>query len=449
VVLGGEEAVSAGVEDALAGLTDGSVERLSGPDRYATSAAIAREAFGGTAPTVYMTTGLDFPDALAGGVVAGTEGAPLLTVDPRCVPDPVLAELDRLAPDMLVVLGGTGAVSEDAADLVPCSALAGPRASVVQTGLTTPWDVAFTPDGRTFLTERDPGLVRERLPDGRLAVVREFDVDSAGEGGLLGLATSPDYAEDGWLYALYTRSNDQVIVRFRPDGRGAQTIVAGLPDNTFHDAGRIAFGPDGMLWVGMGDAGDAAAAQDTTSLAGKILRYTPDGVPAPGNPFGNAVYAYGLRDPQGLAWDADGDLYATEFGPDRDDEINRIVPGGNYGWPEVTGSDGGNPVYVDPIVVRQPPDASWSGAGLLVDGAIPAWEGDLFAAALRGERLYRVDLDASGGVAGVEELLVGQFGRLRHVTQAPDGALWVLTSNCGQRGSGCPTDGDMIVRLGR
>lgn len=449
VVLGGPEAVSLAVEQALEDLTDGAVDRLSGPDRYATAAAIAGEVFPGAQPTVYLATGLGFPDALAGGVVAGMEGAPLLTVDPRCVPDVALAQIRRMDPGTLVVLGGTAAVGEDAAALVACGQATEPVATTVQTGLAAPWDVVFTPDGRTFLTERDTGRVLERFPDRSMAEVRRFGVDNAGEGGLLGLAVSPTYAADGGdLYALYTRASDQVIVRFDPDEQGTETLVSGLPAHSFHDAGRIEFGPDGMLYVGMGDAGDADAAQDPTALAGSILRYTPEGGVPGDNPFGNPVWAYGLRDPQGLAWDADGRLYASEFGPDRDDEINRIVPGGNYGWPEVTGTDGGNPDYVDPLVVRQPGEASWSGASVLLDGSIPQWEGDLFVAALRGERLYRLDLDGSGGVAGVEELLVHQYGRLRHVTPAPDGSLWILTSNCDGRGA-CPTGADdRIIRLG-
>lgn len=449
VVLGGAQAVSDTVLTRLRQYTTGEVTRLAGGDRYATAAEIARRVFEGTHGTVYMTTGQQFPDALAGGVVAGIEGAPLVTVDPRCVPDVVLDQIVRMDPDTLVVLGGTTAVSQQAADLVACSEVAEPSATTIQRNLAAPWDLAFTPDGRVFLTERDRGRVLERFPGGGLDEVARFDVDAEGEGGLLGLTVSPDYASDGWLYAMYTTQSDQRIVRFQADGSGTQTIVDGLPHNTFHDAGRIDFGPDGMLYVGLGDVGDPAAAQDTGELAGSVLRYEPDGDIPGDNPFGNAIWAYGLRDPQGLAWNADGTMYATEFGPDRDDEINRIVRGGNYGWPEVTGTDGGNPDYVDPLVVRQPAEASWSGAGILLGGDIPAWEGDLFAAGLRGQRLYRIDLDGQGDVAGIEAMLVGEYGRLRHVTQAPDGSLWILTSNCDGRGE-CPTgNDDRIIRLGR
>ena len=306
--------------------------------------------------------------------------------------------------------------------------------------------MVFTPDGRTFLTERDAGRVRERLADGSLRTVRTFDVDNAGEGGLLGLAASPDYASDGWLYALYTRSTDQVIVRFRPDGQGAQTIVAGLPDNTYHDAGRIEFGPDGMLYVGMGDAGDRDAAQDVGRLNGKILRYTPDGRARAGQPLRRRQPRVRVRLPRPPGPDLGrGGAHVRQ-------RVRAEPPGrdrpGRRGWqlrladlrgqPRVPGRPAPPSDYVAPIFTAHPDQASWSGASVLVGGDIPQWEGDLFVAALRGERLYHLDLDDSGNVAGSEQLLVGQYGRLRHVTPAPDGSLWVLTSNCDGGGT-CPT----------
>ena len=188
VVLGGSQVVSAAVRTQLEELIDGPVQRVAGPDRYATAAAIAAEAFPDPVATVYLATGQDFPDALAGGPAAGRDGAPLLTVRHDCVPDVVGDALERLAPDTVVVLGGTAAVSRTAADLTPCSEVGQPRPSTIQSGLAAPWDVVFTPDGRTFLTERDAGRVRERFADGTLGTVRTFDVDAAGEGGLLGLA---------------------------------------------------------------------------------------------------------------------------------------------------------------------------------------------------------------------------------------------------------------------
>ena len=458
VVLGGDRAISPDVVGALQAYTDGDVVRMAGEDRYGTAAIIAARVFDGRQPTVWMTTGQGFPDALAGGVVAAMDGAPLVTVDPRCVPDVVLEQIRRMSPDTLVVLGGTRAVSRDAAELEVCSEPTRPRATTIQTGLAAPWDVVFAPGGRTFLTERDTGRVLERRDDGQLRTVRTFDVDADGEGGLLGLAASPTWTDDPWLYALFVSqaAQDQRIVRFRPNGADLQVVVSGLPHGgtSTHFAGRIEFGPDGMLYVGIGDVQDRSAPQDTSRLAGKILRYTPTGRVPADNPFGNPVWAYGFRDPQGLAWDGAGRMYASEFGWNTQDEIDRVVRGGNYGWPIFEGNHHLEPSQPEPsnhrrpLMTRHPEDASWSGAGTLVGGDIPAWEGDLFVAALRGQRLYRLDLQ-EGQVAGVQELLVGQYGRLRHVTQAPDGSLWVLTSNCDGRGT-CPTGrDDRIVRLGR
>lgn len=313
----------------------------------------------------------------------------------------------------------------------------------VATGLEAPWDVTWLGD-RALLTERDSGRLLELEDDGATRQVRTFDVDSAGEGGLLGLAVGPD----DQLYVYLTTAGDNRVVRLDPDEDAApEVIVDAIPAAGNHNGGRIEFGPDGMLYVATGDAQQSAAAQDPSSLAGKILRVTPDGDVPDDNPTaGSPVWSLGHRNVQGLAFDAAGRLFAAEFGPDVDDEINLIEPGGNYGWPEVTG-EAGVEGFVDPVLVRQPNEASWSGGTVLTDGAIPQWEGDLFVASLRGERLWRVPL-GEGEVDGEpEELHVGAFGRLREVAQAPDGSLWLLTNNWDGRGS--PREGDdRIVRLG-
>lgn len=451
VVLGGPAAVSDDVEEALADHTDGAVERHAGRHRYATAATVVDRAIDAPRQRVYMATGADFPDALVGGALAGRDDTAVVTVPHDCVRMQVLEQVDRLAPDELVVLGGEAAVAPPAAALQPCEQLPpGVRVTTVEEDLDVPWDIVFTPDDRTFLTERDTGRVLERRSDGSLREVISFPVDNGHEGGLLGLAVSPTYAVDGWLYALWVSADDQRVVRFRANGSGLQEVVTGLPDgsdtNVSHFAGRIDFGPDGMLYVAIGDVRDRWAAQDVKILSGKILRYTPAGDVPPDNPFGNPVWAYGLRDPQGLAWDADGRMYASEFGPDRDDEINLVERAGNYGWPRYTGEDGGDDRYVDPIVVRQPPEASWSGISVLDGGAIPEWEGDLFVAALRGTRLWRVDLE-DGEVVDVESLLQGTWGRFRHVVPAPDGSLWAITSNHDDNGDPVTGD-DRIIRIG-
>ncbi len=317
--------------------------------------------------------------------------------------------------------------------------------SVLATNLEAPWDVAFLPAGDALVTERDSGRLLRVSDSGELEEVQRLPEEGAGEGGLLGVAVSPDYEENGHVYAYYSTSEDNRVVRFRL-GEEPEPILTGIPVGSIHNGGRIAFGPDGMLYAGTGDAGDPANAQDRASLGGKILRITPDGGVPADNPFPESpVYSYGHRNVQGLAWNADGRLYATEFGQNEWDEVNRIEPGANYGWPEVEG-EGGEPEFVDPIAVFTTDEASPSGAEILLDDAIPQWEGDFFMAALRGERLWRLELAEDGTVAGSEQLLRGEYGRLRHVARAPDGSLWVLTSNRDGRGDPAPED-DRILRL--
>ena len=241
----------------------------------------------------------------------------------------------------------------------------------IATGLEIPWAVAFLPDGSALVTERTSGrIVRIRppsvdQPDAGPAEVTEVaripDVAAQGEGGLLGIAVSPDYATDQWVYVYYTSPTDNRIVRLRLGG-APEPIFTGIPKARNHNGGRIAFGPDGYLYVGTGDAGRRENAQDLATPAGKILRITADGQPAPGNPFGDSpVWSYGHRNVQGLAWDDEGQLYATEFGQNRYDELNRIEPGRNYGWPEVEGT-GREDGFVDPIATgppRMPRRADW------------------------------------------------------------------------------------------
>ena len=320
--------------------------------------------------------------------------------------------------------------------------------SVVATGFEAPWDLVFTPGGEALVTERDSGRLLLVDASGNVEELQTLPAGGVGEGGLLGLALSPDYERDGLIYAYYSTDTDNRVVRFR-EGETPEPVLTGIPVNSFHNGGRIAFGPDGNLYVGTGDAGDRPSSQDAGSLAGKILRLTPEGEVPEDNPFpDNPLYSYGHRNVQGLAWDTNGQLYASEFGQDTYDEVNRIVPGGNYGWPEVEGEGGEGSGYVDPVATFFPTsEASPSGVEILKGGAIPQWEGDFFMAALRGQRLYRLDLDESGAVVGQEELLQGEAGRLRHVVQAPDGSLWVLTSNRDGRGNPVPDD-DRIIRLG-
>ena len=441
VVVGDERVVSGGVAQAASDAAGAALRRLAGPDRFATAASVATGTSSTGAGTAYLANGLGFADGVAAVASAVHRDAPLLLTRPVCLPAPVSRALDELAPQRVVVLGGETVTSEFVGRLVRC----GRETRVIAEGLAAPWDVAFTPDGRAYIAERDTGRLLVRETDGAVREVQRFPVDPTGEGGLLGLAVSPDFERDGLLYAYYSTARDNRIVRFVP-GTPAAPIRTGLPHGTIHNGGRLGFGPDGKLYASVGDIGQARRAQDRTDPAGSLLRLNPDGSVPDDNPFpGSPVYAYGMRNPQGFDWDDDKRLWEAEFGPDRDDEVNRVVPAGNYGWPLVTGRSGRSGLH-DPVVVRQPPSASWSGLEVLTDGAIPEWEGDLFVAALRGQRLYRMDLDG-GRVVGVEELLRGTYGRLRHVEQAPDGSLWILTSNRDRYGSPRAGD-DRIIRIG-
>lgn len=436
IVVGGTNAIAESVEAGLDQYTDGPVSRQAGDDRYATAAVVSSGAFQAPTDSVYLASGTSFPDALSGGPIAGANDGPMLLTERTCVPEIVLAEIERLAPANVVVIGGTAAVSEEAGELTPCGSDDAPTAtSVIATGLDTPWDVAFEPDGTAYITER-VGRILRMEPGGAPTLLQTIDgVAEDGEGGLLGLERD----SDGLLYAYFTSASDNRVVRFRP-GEAPTPILTGIPrGQSNHFGGRLAFGPDGLLYIGVGDAGSPSLAQQPGSLAGKILRINRDGtIPAGNMAVESPVYSLGHRNPQGLTWDRSGRFWAAELGPGENDEINVIVAGGNYGW----GGDGG----IAPVVVRQPSVASWSGADV-VRGGVEEWDGDLLVAALRGERLYRFDLAADGTVVGSgEELYRDVYGRLRHVEQAPDGSLWVLTSNRDGRGVPVPDD-DRIIRI--
>lgn len=305
-------------------------------------------------------------------------------------------------------------------------------------GLAVPWAIAFLPGGDALVTERDSARLLRVTPAGKMSVVGKVPgVSPEGEGGLLGVAASPSYATDHWVYLCYSTASDNRIVRFANRGQGVngvQTLVTGIPRGPIHNGGRLAFGPDHMLYASTGETGRGELAQDKSSLGGKILRMTPTGKPAPGNPFGNLVWTYGHRNVQGMAWDAQGRMYATEFGQDRLDEINRISKGNDYGWPAVEGFGKG---YTDPLLTWRTSEASPSGLAIA--------QGSLWAAALRGERLWQVPETASGGVGKPIAHYVGTYGRLRAVVTAPDGSLWITTSNKDGRGSPKPGDDRILV----
>ncbi|WP_344000933.1 PQQ-dependent sugar dehydrogenase [Microbacterium paludicola] len=330
----------------------------------------------------------------------------------------------------------SAAASDPASASSPGPAPSAPSGTeVVATGLEAPWSIAHSGD-LVVVSERDSGRILRLSDDGsthELGVVE--GVAHGGEGGLLGLAFDPQ----GRLYAYSTGADGNRIQRFEVDGDAlgeAETILDGLPSAGRHNGGRLAFGPDGMLYASVGDAADPALAQDPSSLGGKILRMTPDGDPAPGNPDPDSlVYSLGHRNVQGMAWASDGTMFATEFGQDEWDELNRITAGTNYGWPEVEGAGGRDQGFADPLLQWPTAEASPSGMAIIDDV--------ILIANLRGERLRAMSVAAPEHSA---DLHAGEFGRLRDVAAAPHGGVWILTNNTDGRGSPGPDD-DRLIRI--
>jgi glucose/arabinose dehydrogenase len=295
-------------------------------------------------------------------------------------------------------------------------------------GLQVPWSVVRLESGSTLISERDRGVVRELSSDGQLRDLATIDgVAAGGEGGLLGLAV----LDEVWLYAYFTTASDNRIERFALEGEpgsyslgAGEEVLTGLQKAGNHNGGRIAFGPDGMLYATVGDAGDPDLSQDESSLNGKILRMTPEGDVPDDNPGDSLVYSMGHRNPQGITWDNEGQLWAAEFGQNTWDELNRIEAGGNYGWPVVEGT-GDDPDYINPVAQWTTDDASPSG--------LVFTRGTFFMAALGGQRLW-VIYPAGEGVNPVE-YFPAEYGRLRDVVAGPDGSLWFITNNTDGRGT--------------
>jgi glucose/arabinose dehydrogenase len=331
-------------------------------------------------------------------------------------------------------------------------------------GLEVPWPLIFLPDGRALVSER-PGTIRS-IKNGAVAgTYASVDVSHEGEGGLLGLAADPAFPKRPYIYAMHTYKKDgrllNRVIRLRDKGeKGAfdGVIIDNIPGGRFHDGGRIAFGPDGMLYITAGETFNADLVQDLSSLGGKILRITPGGDIPADNPFkGSPVYSYGNRNPQGLAWQpGTGRLFESEHGPSGEfghfanDEINIIVKGGNYGWPKVIGAPD-VPGYVDPVIAWKettPPSGMTFYRGKLFKGM----NGDLFVATLKSQALVRIRLDEkTEKVLRIERWFSrnyheGIYGRLRDVVEGPDGALYLLTNNRDGRGNPQPGD-DKIHRI--
>lgn len=311
--------------------------------------------------------------------------------------------------------------------------------SVVAHNLEVPWGIGFLPDGTAIVTERDSRQVLT-IRDGQTKVIGTIPAASPrGEAGLLGVAVSPTFDKDQQLFFYYTSATDNRVVRttFRNGELGPlDVILDGIPAASIHDGGRMIFGPDGSLYVATGDASERSLAQDSSSLGGKILRITTDGSPAPDNPNpASPVWSLGHRNVQGLAFDSTGQLWASEFGANDVDELNRIERGGNYGWPEIEGK-GNRAEFIDPVLTWPVAAASPSGLTYL--------NGSLWMASLRGERLWQIPLNGSEVEAPIDHLVQG-YGRLRTAVAAPNGQLWVTTSNRDGRGNPVAEDDRILA----
>lgn len=355
---------------------------------------------------------------------------------------------------LLVACGDQGTAAEGSA--VPSSGYA--VETVVQ-GLRVPWDIAFAPDGRMFVTER-PGRIRV-VRDGALVDVPfvELDVWAQSEAGLMGIALDPAFAENGHVYVCYTYVDEERGPTNRvgrltdSDGVGTNhtVIIDGMPGARNHNGCRIRFGPDAKLYVTMGDAQDQRLAQESDSPAGKVLRVNADGTVPDDNPLpGNPLFTLGHRNPQGIDWHPDtGEAFITEHGPSDNDEINLLAAGANYGWPEVRGR-AGNPAFKDPLTTYTPTLAV-AGAVFYTGGPLPLhWTNSLFFTTLKERHVRRLTLakgpDGTWAVVGDEKLLEDDFGRLRAIAQGPDGYLYVTTSNRDGRGSPGRFD-DKVLRI--
>ncbi len=314
-------------------------------------------------------------------------------------------------------------------------------ADTIASDLEAPWGLAFLPDGSALVSERDRATIS--LVDGsEVVVVGSIDETvPTSEGGLLGLAVSPNFDSDQRVFAYVTTAEDNRVLSMTFDGTSLsnpEPVLTGIPSGEIHDGGRLAFGPDGFLYVSTGETGDEDLSQDPSSLGGKILRITTNGSPAPGNPAADSpVWTSGHRNVQGLAFDDEDRLWASEFGSQIWDEVNRIEKGSNYGWPAAEG-DANLEGYVDPQVQWSPAEASPSSVAYAADS--------LWVASLRGERLWQVPITAAGTLGQPIPHFVGAYGRLRTVVAAPDGALWLTTSNRDGRGDPAAGD-DRILRV--
>ena len=320
---------------------------------------------------------------------------------------------------------------------------------VMVDGLNNPWEIVFGPDGEIFFTERD-GRIWKIEEFGEAKVIETFTKSGSYEGGTLGLALHPEFEKNKKIYVYQTNLEMEFfqnkVFSFTVDDdmlTDRQIIIDDIPGALWHDGGRIAFGPDGKLYITTGDAVNPGWSQDLSSLAGKILRINPDGTIPDDNPFDSSpIFSYGHRNPQGIAWSSDGLLVSSEHGPSGEmgyghDEINVIVKGKNYGWPKVVG-DSSDVTLVNPIIHSG--EQTWAPSGMVYfdSNKIPSLDGKFLVGALRGQHLMVVDVAEDGSLISAEKLFEGDFGRIRTAQTGTDGVLYLLTAN---------GDNDKIIRI--
>jgi len=323
-----------------------------------------------------------------------------------------------------------------------------PPITVVAENLSIPWDIAFLPEGGFLVTER-PGDLIYINPDGVRKAISMPRVVHRGEGGLLGIVLHPNFSQNRFLYVYKTVGESSLgtrnaVLRYRfinGSLSDEQFIFDDIPGAIYHDGGRMAFGPDGMLYITSGDATSPNIAQDLNSLGGKVLRVRDDGSIPEDNPFGTAVYSYGHRNSQGITWDDQGRMWSTEHGRSGVssglDELNLIVAGKNYGWPTIEGD--ATQSGMERAVVHSGPNVTWAPASAMY------WDGSIFFGGLRGEALYEAVLDGDS-VLEIKEHFKEEYGRIRTVGLGPDGMFYMTTSNTDGRGRARDGD-DKIIRI--
>lgn len=322
-----------------------------------------------------------------------------------------------------------------------------PRLTTIAQNLEIPWAIAFLPDNNMLVTERPGSVVHVDIQTGeKTAIATLPEVVHIGEGGLLGVTLHPDFEENNYIYFYYTYRNDgnntlNRVVRMSYENQqltGETTVLDQIPGASNHNGGRIHFGPDNYLYITTGDAQQPSSSQNTRSLAGKILRVTDIGEPAPDNPFNNEVYSYGHRNPQGICWHND-QLFSTEHGRSGAqsglDELNLIRPGANYGWPEIQGD-------VTQSNMQKP--LIHSGAETWAPASAACIDDRVYFGGLRGNTLYEAEVQ--GDAVKINRYLEGDLGRIREVIVGPDNMLYISTSN--RDGRGIPASGDdRIIRI--